>query len=511
MTVTSGLPHHDVAIVGSGFAGLGMAIALRREGQEDFVVLEKASALGGTWRANDYPGCACDVPTPYYSFSFAPKPDWSRFYAPAAEIRAYLEECADTFGVRSHLRLNTAVSGMSWDEESQRWTVEVAGMPYLTARAVVAAPGGLARPAHPAIEGLGDFAGPAFHSAEWDHRVPLEGVRVAVVGTGASAIQFVPQVAPRAAQVEVFQRTPPWVLPKPDRRIPKWEQALYRRMPAAQRAVRGGVWALQEWMGLGNTVDQRLTRPLEAVGRWWMRRSIDDPELRRALTPRFAIGCKRLLLANDWYSTLAREDVSVVTERIARATATGLVTEDGKEHPADVIVFGTGFQATDPLGELSIRGRGGVSLAERWAEGMEAHRGTTVAGFPNFCVLPGPNTGTGHTSQVFMLEAQIRHAAGLLRERRERGAASFEPLGAAQESWNAGIRRRSKRTVWLRGGCSSWYLDARGQNTTLWPGTSLGFRRALDWIHPAEFAFDPPRAAPAAATHPSPDQETALS
>lgn len=487
------LPHHDVAIVGSGFAGLGTAIELGRAGREDYVVLERSEALGGTWHANHYPGCACDVPTPYYSYSFAPKPDWSRFYAPHDEIRDYLEECADRFGVRPRLRLRSEVTAADWDDDAQRWRVEIGGSPALTARALVAAPGGLSRPAYPDLAGLGDFAGPWFHSADWDHSVDLAGARVAVVGTGASAIQFVPRIARTAAHIDVFQRTAPWVLPKPDRRIPRAEQALYRRVPAAQRAMRGAVWAMQEWMGLGNTVDQRLTRPLEAVGRAWIRRFITDPELRKRLTPDYAIGCKRLLLSNDWYSTLAEEHVDVVGDGIERVTERGVVTTDGELHEADVIVFGTGFKATEPVGELPITGRGGVELSEQWRDGMSAHRGTTVAGFPNFFLMPGPNTGTGHTSQVFMIETQIRHTLAALGRMDERGAAAIEPRAEAQEAYNDRIERRMQRTVWLQGGCTSWYLDANGRNTTLWPYSSLRFRRELRDIDDREFHFEPAR------------------
>ena len=490
------LPHTDIAVIGSGFAGLGTAIELKRSGREDFVVLERADGIGGTWRANHYPGCACDVPTPYYSFSFAPNPAWSRFYAPHHEIRDYLEACADRFGVRPQIELGANVTAARWDDGAQRWTLSIDGEPARTARVLVGAPGGLSRPAFPDLEGMGDFAGPWFHSAEWDHDVDLAGARVAVVGTGASAIQFVPRVAKTAAHVDVFQRTPPWVLPKPDRPISRAERWLFGRVPAAQRVVRGGVWAMQEWMGLGNTVSQRLTRPLESVGRAWIKRSIPDPGLRRQLTPDYALGCKRLLLSNDWYPALAREHVDVVATGIARVTARGIETTDGVEHPADVIVFGTGFHTTDPLGQLSIIGRDGADLADAWAGGMQAHRGTTIAGFPNFFLMPGPNTGTGHTSQVFMIENQIAHVLRALDAMEARGAASVEPLAEAQAAFNARVQRRMGRTVWLRGGCSSWYLDAQGRNVTLWPGSSLGFRRALRTLDPDEFRFDAPRPAP---------------
>jgi cation diffusion facilitator CzcD-associated flavoprotein CzcO len=493
------LPHHDVAIIGSGFAGLGMAIELSRAGRDDLVVLERADQLGGTWRANHYPGCACDVPTPYYSYSFAPKPDWSRFYAPHDEIRAYLEDCADRFGVRPRLRLRTDVTGARWDDAAQRWELEVNGEPGMTARILVAAPGGLSRPAFPDLEGLGEFAGPWFHSAEWDHSVDLRDARVAVIGTGASAIQFVPRIARDAGHVEVFQRTPPWVLPKPDRRISRMEQELYRRIPLAQRAMRGLVWAMQEYQGLANTHYPLLGRPLEMVGRRWIRRWISDPELVERLTPDYRIGCKRILLANDWYHTLAKPHVDVVSARIERVSAEGIVTSDGAVHRADAIVFGTGFKATDPLGALEVAGRDGLLLGEAWRDGMAAHRGTTIAGFPNLFLIPGPNTGTGHASQVYMIESQIRYVLAALARMDDNGAAVIEATHEAQEEFNARLQERMRDTVWLQGGCTSWYLDANGRNSTLWPASSLSFRRALGRLEDGEYRFEP-IAAPAPAT-----------
>jgi cation diffusion facilitator CzcD-associated flavoprotein CzcO len=440
------------------------------------------------------------VPTPYYSYSFAPKADWSRFYAPYDEIRAYLEDCADTYGVRDRLRFGQEVTGAGWDEAAQRWTVEVHGEPAYSARVLVAAPGGLSRPAYPDLEGLGDFAGPWFHSAEWDHEVDLTDARVAVIGTGASAIQFVPQIARTAGHVDVFQRTPPWVLPKPDRRISGIEQALYRRIPLARKAMRALVWAMQEYQGVANTRFGLLAKPLEAVGYAWIRQFVEDPDLADRLTPRYRIGCKRILLANDWYSTLAQPHVDVVGDGIASVTANGVLAADGTEHPADVIVFGTGFQTSDPLGEVTITGRDGVTLREAWADGLEAHRGTTVHGFPNAFVMPGPNTGTGHTSQVFMIEQQIQHLLAALDRLDERGDAVIEPTTEAQRAWNTALQRRMAGTVWIKGGCTSWYLDERGRNHTLWPYSSLRFRRDLGRISDDEFTFT----APVPATAPTP-------
>ena len=408
--------------------------------------------------------------------------------------------------MREHLRFGSEVTGMRWDESTQRWTIDVGGEPTISARVVVNCPGGLSRPSFPEIEGLGDFAGPWFHSAEWDHTVDLHGARVAVVGTGASAIQFVPRIAKDAGHIDVFQRTPPWILPKPDRKITAIEKWLYRRLPITQRLVRGGVWASQEYAGLGNTRYQQLTKPLELVGRRWIRRFVKDPELAERLTPDYAIGCKRLLLSNDWYPALAKDHVDVVSDGIARVTSRGLMTTDGTEHEADVIVFGTGFAATDPIGELVVTGRDGRDLREVWKDGMKAYRGTTIAGFPNFFLMPGPNTGTGHTSQVFMIEQQVAHTMAALDRMDARGAATIEPRAQAQAAYNAWIDTRMERTVWLRGGCTSWYLDEQGRNVTLWPASSLRFRHLLGTIDESDYEFgtpvapaETPAAAPVAA------------
>jgi cation diffusion facilitator CzcD-associated flavoprotein CzcO len=498
------LPHHEVAIVGSGFAGLGMAIECKRAGFDGFVVLERGEQLGGTWRDNHYPGCGCDVPTPLYSFSFAPNPHWSHLYARAGEIRDYMERCADRFDVRAHLRFGAEVTGAHWDDEAQRWIGFIDGEPAMTTDFIVGGFGGLNRPSYPDIEGLETFRGALFHSAQWNHDVPLEGKRIGVIGTGASAIQLIPQVARTAERVTVFQRTPPWVVPKLDRRISRVEQALYARVPLTQRLLRGAIFAITETVGIAITRYPRLLGIGEAWARWHMRRSIKDPQLRGKLTPRYRLGCKRILPSNDYYPALARDNVELETAGIARVTETGVVTGDGTEHELDVLVCASGFRIEEVFAHLDVRGRDGLTLTEAWASGIEAHRGTTVAGFPNMALLSGPNTGTGSTSQVYMIEAQIHYVLEMLRTLRGQGAAAIEPTRAAEAHYNAWLQQRMKRTVWLTGGCNSWYLSDDGVNRTLYPGPSSEFWRSLRKVNVDEYLLEPankpaPRPAPVAA------------
>ncbi len=485
------LADHEVAVVGSGFAGLGMAVALRRAGFRDFVVLERAGRLGGTWRENHYPGCACDVPTPLYSFSFAPNPRWSHMYARSGEIQGYLEDCADRFKVRRHLHFHAEFTGARWVQERRRWELQVAGEPAMTARFLIGGFGGLNRPSFPDLEGLEDFAGPLLHSAQWDHSVKLQGKRVGVIGTGASAIQLIPQVAQEAAHLSVFQRTPPWVVPKLDRRIGPLEQALYARVPLTQRAMRGTVFSITEGVGVAIT---RLPRLL-AIGEVWARRhmrgAISDPDLRARLEPDYRLGCKRLLVSNDFYPALARENVELVTEGIERVRADGVQTTAGSHVPLDVLVAATGFRIEEVFAPLDIRGRGGQTLSQAWAEGIEAHRGTTVAGFPNLALLSGPNTGTGSTSQVYMIEAQIHHVLDLLRTLNRRRAGSIEVRAEAQAAYNGRLQEQMQRTVWLKGGCNSWYLDDHGVNRTLYPGPSSSFWHSLRRVREEEYELAP--------------------
>ncbi len=487
---TSSAAHHDVVVVGTGFAGLGMAIKLKQSGNDDFVVLEKAAAVGGTWRDNTYPGCACDVPSHLYSFSFELNPKWSRMFAPQPEIREYLEHCTTKYGVRPHIRFNSAMTACEFDEAAGFWRVEVnGGEDVLTARSVVAGFGPLSRPAFPSIEGIESFAGKAFHSAEWDGAYDLRGKRVAVVGTGASAIQFVPRIAPDVAKLKLFQRTPPWIVPKPDRRTARLERLLFKRFPRLQQAYRQSIYWRLEGRVLGFTLHPRVMKAAELVARAHIRRQIKDPALRRIVTPDYTIGCKRILISNDYYPALNRDNVEVVTDGIRRITERGVVTADGREHEVDVIIYGTGFKVHDPLRPMNIVGRDGANLADLWGtRGLEAYLGTTVAGFPNFFILVGPNTGLGHNSIVYMIESQVHYVTEALRTMRERDLGWVDVRPDVQAEFNDHLQAKLDGAVWSSG-CESWYLDASGKNRTLWPGFTFKFREATGEFRAEDYDY----------------------
>jgi cation diffusion facilitator CzcD-associated flavoprotein CzcO len=493
------LPDHvDVAIVGGGFAGLGMAIKLKEAGRDDFVVLERDADVGGTWWQNTYLGCQCDVPSNLYSFSFALNPDWSQTFALQPEIGAYLRKVADDYGLRPSIRLGTAVESAAWDDQARRWRIETSRGP-LTARVLVAGMGGLSEPSIPAIPGAETFQGPAFHTARWDHDVDLTGKRVAVIGTGASAVQVVPQIQPQVARLSVFQRTPPWIMPHPGRPVRPRERALFRALPAFQRLVRGAIYWGRECYVLPFRF-HRLSRIPERMARAHLEKQVADPVLRERLTPRYEIGCKRILMSDEYFPALQQPNAELVVDAIDHITPTGVVTADGVEHPADVIVWGTGFRVTDMPYVEWLRGRDGRTLGDVWREGgMQALRGTTVAGFPNLFTLVGPNTGLGHNSIVFMIESQLAYVIDALRTLAARGAVACDTLPAAQAAFNEVVQRRMRHTVWTNGGCASWYLDDHGRNTTLWPGTSWSFRRATRRFDPAEYELLAPLATPASA------------
>jgi cation diffusion facilitator CzcD-associated flavoprotein CzcO len=480
-----------VAVVGTGFSGLGTAIRLRQSGTRDFCVLERGDDVGGTWRDNSYPGCACDVPSHLYSFSFAPNADWTRSFSGQPEIQAYIQRTARETGVLPHIHFGTELLEAAWDEAGRRWTVRT-NRGELTADVLVVGAGPLSEPTLPDIPGIGEFAGTMFHSATWDHDHSLAGERVAVIGTGASAIQFVPHVQRHARHLTVFQRTAPWVLPRRDRAIPAWERAVYRHVPGARRALRTGIYALRESWLVGFTMRPQIMELAEKQALAMLRKQVQDPDLRRKLTPNFRLGCKRVLISNDYYPALAQSNVDVETDRIVEVTPTGVVTAaaDGTrtERPADTIIFGTGFHVTDHPIAGRIRGRDGRTLAEHWsATGMSALHGVTVNGFPNLFYLVGPNTGTGNTSIIFMAEAQVEYLLSALSTMDRRGLAVLEPRPEVQETYNAGLQEQLAGTVWNTGGCASWYLDDKGRNTTLWPTFTFRFRRELSTFDVAEY------------------------
>jgi cation diffusion facilitator CzcD-associated flavoprotein CzcO len=478
-----------IVIVGSGFAGLGMGIQLKRNGFDDFVILEKSQALGGTWHDNTYPGCACDVPSHMYSFSFELNPGWTRMFAPQPEIRAYLERTADKYGVRDHIRFGAAVESMEYDEDAAVWHVTLADGAVLTARAVVSGVGALHIPSYPDLPGIERFEGTAFHSAEWDHSYDFTGKRVAVIGTGASAIQFVPKLADAAARLVVFQRTPPWIQPKPDVAIPKAVRRTFEKVPGTARTFRDLIYWGLEARAVGFTIDPRLSGPQHTLARRHIARHIKDPELRAKVTPDYTIGCKRVLLSNDYYPALTRPHVEVETAGIAEVREHSIVTADGREHEVDAIVYGTGFKVVDAMADWRVVGRGGVKIQEAWADGIEAHHGTTLPGFPNFFMMLGPNTGLGHNSVVFMIEIQIQHVLSLLRQMRRRNARTVEPRPEAVRAFNDRLQRRLRRAVWNEGGCDSWYLDDQGVNRTLWPGHTFEFWAGSRKARPGDYIF----------------------
>jgi cation diffusion facilitator CzcD-associated flavoprotein CzcO len=473
-----------VAVVGGGLSGIGAAVMLGRAGIDDVVVLERADQVGGTWRDNTYPGCACDVPSTLYSFSFAPNPEWGRLYASQPEIRAYATDVARRHGILRKVVTGAEVLEAAWDEAAQRWRIATTRGDW-TAQALISATGPWSEPVIPQLPGLDSFAGEVFHSSRWRHDHPLDGARVAVLGTGASAVQFVPRIQPAAAQVTVFQRTAQWVLPKPDRGITRLERALFRRLPLAQRALRAGMYYTLELAGVAER-NPRAMRALQRLAHRHLRRSVPDRALQRALTPDHTLGCKRILFSNDWYRALTRPNVELVPHAVEAVRPHGVVDADGVEHAADTLILGTGFTITElPIAER-LRGRDGRTLADVWQGSPTGYLGTVIAGFPNLFMVLGPNVGNGHTSATVLMEMQVAYAIDTLQRLEREGLASADVRPEVQDAFNEEVQRRLAGTVWNAGGCTSYYLDANGRNSTIFPGSTIELRRRLRFA-PADY------------------------
>ena len=470
---------HRVVIIGAGFGGIGASIKLAEQGIEH-VILEKLDDVGGTWLSNQYPGCRCDVPSHLYSFSFALNPEWSDSYSLQPEIWRYLKKVAVDHGVMERVRFGCKVEVARWDDDAKHWKLETSDGP-MTADVLLAAHGFLSEPSIPHFEGIEKFAGQVMHSAQWDPSYDVTGQRVGVIGTGASAVQIVPEVHKQAEALSVFQRTAAWILPHRGRTIRPWEHTLYRRVPAAQRAVRGFHYWSSEFLAVPALMKPAGGRLLKKMAVKHLETQVPDPELRARLTPSFKPGCKRLTPSNEYLPAIASAKTTLVTSGIERMVPEGIVTKDGVTHELDVIILATGFRVTDNTFPELVIGRDGRTLRQTWDDGgMGAYNGTTFAGFPNFFMLAGPNTGIGHTSLVYMIEAQFPYVLEALRLMKDRGIASVDVRPDVQVAYNEMLQRKLSPTVWNTGGCKSWYLDKNGHNSTIWPDCTFKFAKRLE-------------------------------
>ena len=479
----------EVLIVGAGFSGLCVAALLKRRGIGSFLVLEKGDEVGGTWRDNHYPGCACDIPSHLYSLSFEPNPGWSQMFAPQHEILDYLERLVDRRELRQNIRFGCAIESAAWDEAAALWRVRTSRGDELGARLVVSALGALHHPTLPRIPGLENFGGERFHSATWNHGYDLAGKRVAVVGTGASAIQFVPKIVDRVARLHVFQRTAPWILPKANREFDHGQRWRFRHLPLYRRWFRSRLFWIHERRLPGFVQDRAHMKPIERMARELLRRQVPDEALRAKLTPNYDVGCKRLLISSEWYPALQRPSAELVTEAIREVRADAIVTADGAVRPIDALILGTGFDTQNNLRRIPIVGRHGRTLAQAWSDTMQGYLGTLVAGFPNLFVMLGPNVGLTHNSQIFMIEAQANFILASLDTLRRRGAHALDVRADVQDDFNRNLQIRLQRSVWQSGGCMSWYQDKAGHNTTNWPGRCLEYWRLTRRARANDFEF----------------------
>ena len=474
----------EVLIIGAGISGIGAAIRLREQGETDFIVLEKAAALGGTWRDNTYPGCACDVPSALYSYSFAQNAHWSRVFAGQREILAYVNTVAARHQVEQHIHYGEPALDSQWDERHCRWIVRTDKAVY-HARSIISCAGYLHEPQIPAIPGLKDFTGKLFHSAHWDHQHELRGERVAVIGTGASAIQFVPEIQPQVKQLVLFQRTPQWILPKPDQHLSRLARTLLRA-PFAMNSLRAALYSGLEVFGIGFR-RPALLRQIEKLARAHLQLAIKDPALRARLTPDYTLGCKRVLLSNNYYPALSQDNVELLASGVKEVRGKVLIGEDGSEREVDTIILGTGFHVSDPPIAERVRGTDGRTLAETWNGSPQAYRGTTIAGFPNLFLILGPNLAIGNNSAFIVIESQLNYTMGALKTLREKKLLRIEVREAVQQRYNSRVQQALQGTVWNTGGCSSYYIDRNGKNSIGFPWSSGTMQRLLRRFDPDSY------------------------
>lgn len=483
----------SVGIIGSGFGALAVAIELKRAGHTDLRLWERSNDLGGVWRDNTYPGAGCDVPSPLYSFSYEPNPHWSRRYALQEEIHAYIRSVADTYGITPLVRFDTEVVAARWNEHAATWTVTFAdpstssGNKEETVDILVSAVGQLSRPTLPRIDGVEEFTGTSFHSAQWDHSFDPAGKTIAVVGAGATAVQLIPHLAREARKLVVFQRSPNYLMPKPDKPYKSFHKALFRFAPVSLRLERGGVWAVTEQFARGLDDESRVGRINKSIAMWHLRKQVKDPELRDKLTPDYPIGCKRILFSNDFYPALARDNVDVVTHAITKVTPKGVVDSEGVEHEVDAIVYATGFDTQDFLQSIDITGTRGQKLATQWADGAHAYLGMYVPNFPNLFVTYGPNTNLGGGSIIFMLEAQARHMRQTLDRLKAGDYTTVEVTEEAEMAYDRDLSEKLEHSAWAH--CDNWYRHRSGRITSNWPGSTLPFAKATKVLEPTAFRW----------------------
>lgn len=485
----------SAVIIGTGFGGLGMAMELLRHGFGDLVILERAAEVGGVWRENTYPGAGCDIPSPLYSYSYLPKSDWPKRFSGQRDIHAYLRDVARDNGLLERIRFESEVTVAEFDDASRKWTVRTADGYEVTADVLISAVGQLSRPALPTIAGIGSFAGPAFHSAEWDHGVDLTGKRVAVVGTGASAIQFVPAIQPQVAALTLFQRSAAWVLPKPDVEYKPWHHRMFAAVPPVRLAERFAVWALCEFLSLGIADVPAIRGFVTKIAVNHLHKQVADPELRAKLTPDYPAGCKRGLFSNNYYPALTQPNVRVETTEIAEVAPTGVRTADGVLHEVDVIIYGTGFKGTEFLWPMTIHGANGRKLEDEWQGGARAYHGISVPGFPNMFMVYGPNTNLGVGSIVYMIESQARYIRQALQELSRHPAHTLDVRRAVAEEYDVKLQARLDRTPW--GLCSSWYRNAAGRITNNWPGAVASYRLQTRTLRPEHYHLNTSTTTPA--------------